>query len=110
MAAVWMQAMTLPSRCPGTWAWTRVRSTMVNRVAADMVVSPKLADMQAVQAQGTSMDSIRQMLSGLQEMLAGMRNGESMGTICIPVYVGGTLLDEVVVNAQARQNLRSGGR
>ena len=30
--------------------------------------------------------------------------------ICIPVYVGGTLLDEVVVDAQARQNLRSGGR
>ena len=26
------------------------------------------------------------------------------------VYVGGTLLDEVVVDAQARQNLRSGGR
>lgn len=24
-----------------------------------------------------------------------------MGTICIPVYVGWTLLDEVVVNAQA---------
>ncbi len=82
----------------------------VDSVAADMVVSPKLADMQAAQAQGASMDSIRQMLSGLQEMFAGMQNGESMGTICIPVYVGGTLLDEVVVNAQARQNLRSGGR
>ena len=82
----------------------------VDSVAADMVVSPKLADMQAAQAQGASMDSIRQMLSGLREMFAGMRNGESMGTICIPVYVGGTLLDEVVVNAQARQNLRSGGR
>ena len=82
----------------------------VDSVAADMVVSPKLADMQAAQAQGASMDSIRQMISGLREMFAGMRNGESMGTICIPVYVGGTLLDEVVVNAQARQNLRSGGR
>ena len=82
----------------------------VDSVAADMTVSPKLADMQAVQAQGASMDSIRQMLSGLQEMFAGMQNQENMGTICIPVYVGGTLLDEVVVNAQARQNLRSGGR
>mgnify|MGYP007014227163 FL=1 len=82
----------------------------VDSVAADMVVSPKLFDMQAAQAQGASMDSIRQMLSGLHEMFAGMQNGENMGTICIPVYVGGTLLDEVVVNAQARQNLRSGGR
>ena len=82
----------------------------VDSVAADMVVSPKLSDMQAAQAQGASMDSIRQTLSGLQEMFAGMQNGENLGTICIPVYVGGTLLDEVVVNAQARQNLRSGGR
>lgn len=39
-----------------------------------------------------------------------MQDNGNMGTICIPVYIGGTLLDEVVVNAQARQNLRSGGR
>jgi hypothetical protein len=32
------------------------------------------------------------------------------GDIVIPVYVGGTLLDEVIVNAQQRANLRSGGR
>lgn len=82
----------------------------VEDVAGDMVVSPKLADMQAVQAQGASMEAVRQMVSGLQEMFAGMQGGDGMGTICIPVYVGGTLLDEVVVDAQARQNLRSGGR
>ena len=82
----------------------------VEGVAGDMVVSPKLADMQAVQAQGASMEAVRQMVSGLQEMFAGMQGGDGMGTICIPVYVGGTLLDEVVVDAQARQNLRSGGR
>lgn len=82
----------------------------VEGVAGDMVVSPKLADMQAVQAQGDSMEAVRQMVSGLQEMFAGMQGGDGMGTICIPVYVGGTLLDEVVVDAQARQNLRSGGR
>ncbi|MEH2954429.1 phage tail tape measure protein [Candidatus Merdisoma sp. JLR.KK011] len=82
----------------------------VEGVAGDMVVSPKLADMQAVQAQGASMEAVWQMVSGLQEMFAGMQGGDGMGTICIPVYVGGTLLDEVVVDAQARQNLRSGGR
>ena len=32
------------------------------------------------------------------------------GDIVIPVYLGGTLLDEVIVNAQMRQNIRSGGR
>ena len=86
------------------------RGLVRKAVAGDMVVSPKLADMQAVQAQGASMEAVRQMVSGLREMFAGMQSGENFGTICIPVYVGGTLLDEVVVDAQARQNLRSGGR
>jgi len=36
--------------------------------------------------------------------------GAAGGDITIPVYVGGTLLDEMVVTAQNRQNLRSGGR
>ena len=82
----------------------------VEGVAGDMVVSPKLADMQVIQAQGASLEAVRQMVSGLREMFVGMQSGENLGTICIPVYVGGTLLDEVVVDAQARQNLRSGGR
>ncbi|MCI6466107.1 MAG: phage tail tape measure protein [Faecalicatena sp.] len=75
----------------------------VDGVAADMVISPKVSAMEASQMQTASVDSIR-------EMFAGMQDREGMGNICIPVYVGGTLLDEVVVNAQARQNLRSGGR
>ena len=32
------------------------------------------------------------------------------GDIVIPVYLGGTILDEVIVSAQQRANLRSGGR
>jgi hypothetical protein len=36
-------------------------------------------------------------------------NGGS-GDIVIPVYLGGTMLDEVIVNARQRANLRSGGR
>lgn len=82
----------------------------VEGVAADMVISPKVFAMETAQMQVSSMDSIRQMVSGIQEMFAGMQDMDNMGTICIPVYIGGTLLDEVVVNAQARQNLRSGGR
>ena len=35
---------------------------------------------------------------------------ENTGDIVIPVYLGGTLLDEVIVNASMRKNLRSGGR
>jgi len=82
----------------------------VDGVAADMVINPRVSAMEAGLAQGSSLDSMRQMMSGLQEMLEGMKGADSFGTIVIPVYVGGTLLDEVVVSAQARQNLRSGGR
>lgn len=32
------------------------------------------------------------------------------GDIVIPVYLGNTMLDEIIVNAQQRTNLRSGGR
>ena len=32
------------------------------------------------------------------------------GDIVIPVYLGGTMLDEVIVSAQQRADLRSGGR
>lgn len=82
----------------------------VDGVAADMVIRPGVPAMAAAQSQAASADSIHQMLGGIREMFAEMQNMGNAGTICIPVYVGGTLLDEVVVNAQARQNLRSGGR
>lgn len=78
-------------------------------VAADMVLNPSAA----IQMQGggsVSGDSVNELLSGLREMFSGLQGMAGGGTICIPVYVGGTLLDEVVVDAQARQNLRSGGR
>lgn len=60
----------------------------VRDVASDMVLSPKV--------NGVEYGAMESPLSG--------------GNIVIPVYVGGTLLDELVVTAQARQNLRSGGR
>ena len=82
----------------------------VEGAAGDMVVSPRVSAMESMRMQTASMDSVGQMLAGIREMFAGMQSTGNMGTICIPVYVGGTLLDEVVVNAQARQNLRSGGR
>lgn len=82
----------------------------VGGVAANMVISPRLSAMKYAQRQPESVDSVRQMLDGIQEMFTGIQNTANPETICIPVYVGGTLLDEVVVNAQARQKLRSGGR
>lgn len=54
--------------------------------------------------------------SMIQEAVAGQTSAivaamdSAGGDIVIPVYVGNTMLDELVVNAQNRQNLRSGGR
>jgi len=54
--------------------------------------------------------------SMIQEAVAGQTSalvtalGSASGDIVIPVYIGNTLLDEMVVSAQNRRNLRSGGR
>ena len=85
----------------------------VKAVASDMGVSPKVNGMAYGYADGTfSGGSMSDLISGISsavsEALAGFSGPQ--GNIVIPVYVGGTLLDELVVTAQARQNLRSGGR
>ena len=82
----------------------------VSGVASDLMLQPQAAAVQMQGGGGASGDSVRELLGGLREVLSGLQEMAGGGTICIPVYVGGTLLDEVVVDAQARQNLRSGGR
>lgn len=81
----------------------------VKNVASDMILSPQVQTGNAAAQPGESKSSISQLLHGIQDTMAGI-NAAGSGTICIPIYLGGTLLDEVVVNAQNRQNLRSGGR
>lgn len=54
-------------------------------------------------------EEIPTMPGPVREAVSGIGGGQS-GDIVIPVYLGGTLLDEVIVNAQQRANLRSGGR
>lgn len=81
----------------------------VKGVASDMVISPQMGTGEIAVRQAETNSSISQLLSGIKDTINGMSMGNT-GTICIPVYLGGTLLDEVVVNAQNRQNLRSGGR
>lgn len=85
----------------------------VRDVASDMVVSPKVNGTEYGYADGAfSVGNMSDLVSGISsavsEALAGFSGPQ--GNIVIPVYVGGTLLDELVVTAQARQNLRSGGR
>ena len=85
----------------------------VRDVASDMVLSPKVNGMEygcadGALSGGNMSDLISGISSAVSEALTGFYGPQ--GNIVIPVYVGGTLLDELVVTAQARQNLRSGGR
>ena len=79
-------------------------------VAQDMVISPKISTAGMALAGGGSVSSadLSSLVGAIREGLSGVSgNG---GDIVIPVYLGGTMLDEVIVNAQQRANLRSGGR
>ena len=83
----------------------------VSGLAADMVINPQVRMEQMAAAGGGNSVSgadLSSLVSAIREGLSGV-NGNS-GDIVIPVYLGGTMLDEVIVNAQQRANLRSGGR
>ena len=83
----------------------------VDGVAADMVISPNVTAGSIQAAQLEQRDAFSGILTGIQNAVGALQNTQqNTGNISIPVYIGGTLLDEVVVNAQNRQNLRSGGR
>lgn len=82
----------------------------VGNVATDMMINPKVGAADYASSNGASVsgDALAGITSSITAALAGI-NGQS-GDIVIPIYLGGTMLDEVIVNAQQRTNLRSGGR
>ena len=81
----------------------------VSGVAADMVINPKVSGAEfAYAGGGRDADSTTSIVSAIREALNG--HGTNSGDIVIPVYIGGNALDEVIVTAQQRMNLRSGGR
>jgi len=82
----------------------------VSGLAADMVINPQMNGSQMAMAGGGTVSSadLSSLVGAIREAVGGISgNG---GDIVIPVYLGGTMLDEVIVNAQQRANLRSGGR
>lgn len=82
----------------------------VSGLAADMVVNPQVNAGQMAMASGGSVTStdMSSFVSAIKDAVSSVNGGS--GDIVIPVYLGGTILDEVIVNAQQRANLRSGGR
>ena len=85
-------------------------ASAMDGVAADMVVNPKIStpDTSGILDGMSAGDTLAGITTAITEALASV--GGQGGDIVIPVYLGGTMLDEVVVNAQQRTNLRSGGR
>jgi hypothetical protein len=82
----------------------------VSGVSSDMVINPKVSGVENMTGNPTAQqtESISGMLSAITSAIRDVK-GDS-GDIVIPVYLGGTMLDEVIVSAQQRANLRSGGR
>ena len=87
-------------------------SKAVEGVAGDMVISPQMAAMESRFATPSESVMTSSGLSGITSAITealSQMNGQH-GDIVIPIYLGGTMLDEVIVDAQQRMNLRSGGR
>ncbi len=78
-------------------------------VAGDMTVTPRV--MAAQGGYSGSAASNGDLISGINTALnTALAGGGAAGDIVIPVYIGGDMIDEIVVTAQQRMNLRSGGR
>ena len=78
-------------------------------VTSDMVINPRVM----AASGGYSGGSVNggDLISGINTALtSALAGGGAAGDIVIPVYIGGDMIDEIVVTAQQRMNLRSGGR
>ena len=84
----------------------------MDSLSADMTINPQVNDMQAAMAGGGTVGraDLSGLVSAIRDAVSGAGAGASGGDIVIPVYLGGAMLDEVIVNAQQRANLKSGGR
>ena len=53
---------------------------------------------------------VQSLMDMIQSAVANTQLAADTGNITIPVYIGGNLIDEMIVTAQQRRALRSGGR
>lgn len=78
-------------------------------VTGDMTITPRVMAAQGGYSGGGVNNG--ELISGINAALnTALAGGSSAGDIVIPVYIGGDMIDEIVVTAQQRMNLRSGGR
>lgn len=82
----------------------------VEGVSRDMVINPNVSATSTAMesSSNSSAQNTASIVGAIREAFAGINtNG---GDTVIPVYIGGTQLDEIIITAQQRSNLRSGGR
>ena len=85
-----------------------IENTM-NGVTSDLTITPRV--MAASGGYAGAGVSGGDLISGINTALnTALAGGGTAGDIVIPVYIGGDMIDEIVVTAQQRMNLRSGGR
>ena len=78
-------------------------------VTGDMTITPRV--LAASGGYSGAAVSNGDLISGINTALnTALAGGGAAGDIVIPVYIGGDMIDEIVVTAQQRMNLRSGGR
>ena len=81
----------------------------MNGVTSDLTITPRV--MAASGGYAGAGVSGGDLISGINTALnTALADGGAAGDIVIPVYIGGDMIDEIVVTAQQRMNLRSGGR
>ena len=81
----------------------------MNSVTSDLTITPRVMAAQGGYS-GSGVNGA-ELISGINTALnTALAGGGSAGDIVIPVYIGGDMIDEIVVTAQQRMNLRSGGR
>ena len=80
-------------------------------ITGDMVISPRVLAADGGMAAGGAGRGNADLLSGISSAIStALAGNAAAGDIVIPVYLGTDMIDEIVVTAQQRMNLRSGGR
>lgn len=82
----------------------------IEGVSNDMIINPKVDAASAAIGENTAASTVNtaNIVNAIKSAFAGVELAG--GDTVIPVYIGGTQLDEIIITAQQRANLRSGGR
>ncbi|MFI3201883.1 MAG: phage tail tape measure protein [Eubacteriales bacterium] len=83
-------------------------TSAVDSLSSDMVINPSVtsSDFSGMSEGVSQVSDLGSLVSMIKNAVEGVVGGDTI----IPIYLGTTMLDEVIINAQQRTNLRSGGR